>query len=50
MGSVDTMITAAFTEMAMVDLSALPAASPTIMVPFTMFLKYSITGYWLLFK
>ena len=39
-GNVDVMITADFIEIAMVALSAAPAASPTIMVPFTMFLKF----------
>lgn len=44
-GSVDVMITADLIEMPIVDLSAAPALSPTVAVPFTMLRRKSITGY-----
>ena len=50
MGRVEVMMTADLMEMAMVVLSALPAASPSMDVPFTMLRRNSITGNWDVFR
>ena len=50
MGRVEVMMTADLMEMAMVVLSALPAASPSMDVPLTMLRRNSITGNWDVFR
>ena len=46
MCTVDVMMTADFTEMAMVVFSAEPLPVPMTMVPFTILRRNIITGYW----
>jgi|GEM_PF-4652674 len=50
MGTVDVMMTADFTEMAMVVFSAEPLPVPMTMVPFTILRRNIITGYWSLLR
>ena len=47
---VDVMMTADFTEMAMVVFSAEPLPVPMTMVPFTILRRNIITGYWSLLR